>query len=137
MKVFFDSSVIIAGLKSASGGSRVTLVLAEKRKITPIVSPLVLKEVKRNVGRKFGKKELLKFASWLSKARPQIVSLFFREIAPYRRFVSAKDAHVLAGAVKAKVQFLLTLDRRHLLQLENESTLPFKVITPGELIRLL
>ncbi|MCH7640844.1 putative toxin-antitoxin system toxin component, PIN family [Patescibacteria group bacterium] len=138
MKVFFDASVILAGLMSKTGGSAVLLRLSEKGKLKTATSRLVLEEVKRNIKKKLSKRQLIVFAEWLKKAKPQVVAVSQNEIKKYKEIVASKDAHVIAGAVKTKVKYLVTLDKKHLLKINQEKTsLSFKILTPGDLINLL
>jgi predicted nucleic acid-binding protein len=50
------------------------------------------------------------------------------------RFVAAKDAPIVAAAVIAEAQYLVTLDQRHILAKANEiaSQFAITVLTPGE-----
>lgn len=138
MKIFLDASVILAGLASETGGSKVLLSLSETGKLTVVVSALVLEEVKRNIEKKFSRRKLLRFASWLKKAKPQVVAVTPREIESYQGIVASKDKHVLAAAAKTRAKYLITLDKRHLLKIDNKkANLPFKILTPGELIKML
>jgi predicted nucleic acid-binding protein len=138
VKVFLDASVILAGLASEAGASRILLLLSETKKLSVAVSELVLEEVKRNIKKKFTEKELLSFASWLKKAKPQIITVNRREIESYNGIVISKDRHVLASTKKAEVKYLVTLDKKHLLKIDQEkAALSFKILTPGELITLL
>lgn len=139
MKIFFDTSVILAGLKSPTGGSGYLLQLSEKKKVKAILSELVLEEVKRNIKLKFAEDEFLRFVRWLREAKPLIVRFTNEsEIKTYENITARKDAPVLAGANIAKVKFLVTLDKKHLLKLNQEDhNLPFQIVTPGELINLL
>ena len=52
IKIFIDSSVIIAGLASKTGGSHEVLALAELKLIIPCISEDVVSEVLRNVQKK-------------------------------------------------------------------------------------
>lgn len=138
MKVFLNASVILAGLASATGGSGVLLALSEKKKIRATVSEIVLEEVKRNVRKKFGDQELLRLAAWLKHGKPQIVTVSNREIGSYKNIVASKDRHVLSAAQKSGVDVLATLDKRHLLKInQRKAALPFNILTPGEIIRSL
>lgn len=138
MKIFLDASVILTGLASETGGSKALLMLSEKKKIGVVVSELVLEEVKGNVKKEFTEKELLSFASWLKKAKPQVIAVSKREIESYKEIVISKDRHVLASAKKAEVKYSVTLDKKHLLKIDQEkANLLFKILTPGKLIQLL
>lgn len=50
--------------------------------------------------------------------------------------VEVKDAPIVAGAVKAKADYLVSYDRKHLLQYKQEikENFKLKVVTPDELI---
>jgi predicted nucleic acid-binding protein len=56
----------------------------------------------------------------------------------YTSLIDAKDLHVLAAAVEGESDFLLTLDRRHILaavERVKEAGLPIQILTPGDFIR--
>lgn len=58
------------------------------------------------------------------------------EITAQHRIIDPKDAHVLAAAVKAGPDVLLTLDRKHFMtSAVREAGLPFPIETPGEWLR--
>jgi len=47
-----------------------------------------------------------------------------------------KDAHVLAAALACRAEYLLTLDRRHLLTDKVlDAGLPIEVLTPGTFLK--
>ena len=46
----------------------------------------------------------------------------------------APDAHVLAEALSAKVDYFVTLDRQHFVDNPRAETLPFPVGTPGDFL---
>lgn len=138
MRVFFDASVLLAGLRSTTGGSSFLLLLSEKKKLNPVISRLVLEEIKRNIKKKFSKKELLRLAVWMKRARPKVVSITERDALVYKVLVPLKDTHVLAAANKTRAKYLVTLDKKHLLKIAQDNTnLSFKIVTPKELINLL
>lgn len=56
----------------------------------------------------------------------------------YERYVAAKDVHVLAAAAEGQAEFLLTLDRRHLLtaaQAIKGTGWSIVILRPGDFIR--
>jgi putative PIN family toxin of toxin-antitoxin system len=136
IKVFLDSSVIIAGLSSSRGGSREVLLLAELGFIIPVISEQVVTEVLRNVERK------------LPQCLPEYYALF--KILPLlmapepgkeirtkaHRLLNPADAEILAAALSAKADWLLSLDR-HFLDGNLEKELPLRVASPGILLRRL
>lgn len=136
-RVFFDASVILAGLNSPSGGSAKVLNWVKQRKIEGIISELILDEVIRRAP-KIGKSH--------KAANQQVQSIFsfitppptLRSIKQYQKTVTdTGDAHVLAACRDTNSQFLISLDKKHILSLKNKRSLPFKILTPGELINLL
>jgi len=56
----------------------------------------------------------------------------------YRQYIDPKDVHVLAAAVEAGADFLLTLDRRHILaasEAVEKANLSITILRPGDFIR--
>jgi predicted nucleic acid-binding protein len=129
-RVFFDSSVLIAGLASPDGGSAVLLAMAEMRLITPVISEMVVTEVIRNIDKKLPR--CLPQYHRLFKSLPfEIADPTEDFIISARKLINEKDA-ILAAAMNAKIDFLVTLDR-HFLKADLQK-LPFTVCSPGELL---
>lgn len=133
--VLFNASVVLAGLKSPSGGSAKLLSWCKSKKIQGLVSEVILDEVVRNAQRiGFGKDRILESLDSLFdiKEMPQKSSVEnFKEVV-----VNLSDAHVLASADESKADFLVTLDKKHLLVLQ-EKIKRFKIVSPGRLIEML
>src|SRR3990167_5533295 len=55
LKVFLDTSVILAGLNSPTGAAGVILAACFAKQIIPIISPQVIAEADRNIIAKFPK----------------------------------------------------------------------------------
>lgn len=135
-KVFLDSSVIIAGINSATGASQVILKLSEDRKIIASVSEIVLQEVMRNLKKKMSEDVLIQFFKYLTRSNFRKMEFEQEsEILKYQGITNAKDIHIIAAAFKSKADYLVTLDKKHLLKLERNN-LPFKIVTPGEFLRI-
>lgn len=133
--VFLDSSVIISGTHSQKGASYIVLSLCKKKKITGYISPIVLKEVLRNLKKKFPEEKLIAFLRFLAESNFKKIELKEeREVLRFKRFTQSKDVHVVASAAKARVDYVITLDKKHLLGLKQKS-LPFQIVTPGEFIK--
>lgn len=134
--VFFNASVILAGLASPSGGSAKLLKLSKQKQIRGVISEVILDETVRHA-EKIG----------LEKATAQrlILSLFNKiEPPPKQGSVKASamlvvdegDAHVLASCRETKAKFLVTLDKKHLLVLQNKVK-GVKIISPKQLLEYL
>ena len=134
--VFFNASVILAGLKAPTGGSGKLLGWGKERKIVAVTSEIVLDEVLRNVGKvglgkKRSEREISKIFKYLYFPPEAHVVKAFEEVV-----IDYGDAHVLASAHQAKADFLVTLDKKHLLALKKKIK-GIKIVSPGELIEKL
>jgi putative PIN family toxin of toxin-antitoxin system len=137
--VFLDSSVIISACASSVGASRLILEAVIERRITSHVSRVILRECERNLSKKFSKKELLFFYQWVGEAPVVLEELpAEEELDKLRGLIASKDVHVLATAVLARVDLLVTLDKRHFLSPKiKKAKLPLRIVTPGEFVKLI
>lgn len=132
--VFFNASVVLAGLRKPSGGSGELLRRAKKGKLKGIISEVILDEVLRHA-KKTGltkieveKRTLETFSKPLSAPSKKSVEKHQKVV------IDVGDAHVLASAEEAAASFLVSLDKKHILSLKRKK-FPFKILTPGELIK--
>lgn len=133
-KIFLDSSVIIAGLASSRGGSREVLSLAELGVIIPVISEQVVREVLRNVERKLPHclpefYTLLKILPLTMAPEPDRQT---REEA--HRLINHTDAEILATALSAEADWLLSLDK-HFLGLNLEEKVPLRIASSGAFLQ--
>lgn len=129
--VFFNASVILAGLKSPKGGSAKLLSWSGQNKIEGIVSELILDEAGRNLKKLFLSKRTLKnkISAFKIRLAPK-VSL----VNKYkRRVIDYGDAHVFASAEEAEADYLVSLDKKHILVLKHKIR-KIKIVSPKELI---
>ena len=93
-------------------------------------------EARRNILGKFGEQELLGFYRKIALLDPEMAPPpSVQRIADCIPLTTAKDAHVLAGALECSADYLLTLDRRHLLTPSIlAANLPVRVLTPGDFL---
>jgi len=128
-KVFIDSSVIIAGLASNKGGAHEVLVLAELKVIIPFISEDVVTEVLRNVQKKLP--GALEQYYLLFKTLPFIIVDFDNDtLESAQKMINEKDAPILAAALSANVDWLLSLDK-HFLWKTWAGKVDFQVCSPG------
>ncbi len=134
ISVFLDASVIIAGVYAETGASSLILKLSQEKKIKAYVTRLIVQEVIRNVKKKFPSDAVGKSLSMVAASNVIKISLAKEtEITRLKHITHEKDIHVLAGAYKAKVDYLITLDKKHLLSLKNKQ-FPFLLVSPGEFL---
>lgn len=132
--VLFNASVVLAGLKSPGGGSAKLLAWIKKHKIKGVISQIILDEILRNLIRldlQRGRVETV-LASLLVVPAP--LGSNVREFN--KIVVDVGDSHVLASALEVKADYLVTLDKKHILILKDRVK-KFKVVSPAELIKLL
>jgi predicted nucleic acid-binding protein len=136
--VFIDASVWIAAASSPTGGSSLVLEICTGRHFACLCSQRVLQEAQTNIRDKLPVEALVRFYRLLAAAEPGIVS----PVAPdeevqYGGIIAEKDAHVVAAAVRGGAAYLVTLDRKHLANVEVRGAgLPIQILLPGEFIHL-
>ena len=136
MRVFFDASVIIAALLSPTGGSALILKFIKIGFIIGITSQTVIEEVleeKHFLKIKRSKGEIENF---ITQSRLIIrKTIAVDEITPYQNLIDPEDAHLIAGANLTKCEYLVTLDKKHLLRSDiQENFLPLRIVSPKELL---
>lgn len=138
MRVFLDANVYFAGLYSPEGASFLALRGLVRGAFEGVGSRLVLREAERNLRRKTNHKTLAAFHRLLRTSRITIVPAPSEVILKtYEPFIHPKDVPVLAAALEAGVDYLVTLDRRHFLTPEVLSAAgktKTKIVTPGEFL---
>lgn len=132
IKVFFDSSALLAGLAAGRGAPLLLLSLVETEAVLPYSCEQVVAEVISQVDRK------------LPSCLPQFYTLFRRlsfilveggapELNLARQLVHEKDAPPLAAAMAAGVDFFVTLDE-HFLVDGLEARTGLRLLTPDDLL---
>lgn len=138
-RVFLDANIYFTASRSPSGGSSVICELIKQKKLTLFATKQVLKEAKQNLGEKEDLKVNLRFYDLINTLKPKIVNIKKQQAEEnFLKIINQKDCLVLEGASKAKVNFLVTLDRKDFFTNEiKKAKLPFEIVTPGDLIKKL
>lgn len=136
IKVFLDSSVLVAASASKTGASAFVLGYCHKKKVLGYTSLDALGEAKKNITLKLEPFSQNRFAFFLQHANILLVeNPSVEEIAKCEKVINVKDAPILAAAINSPASFLLTLDRKHFLKPEVMAfTKSLKVSTPGEFV---
>lgn len=136
MRVFFDASIIIAALLSPLGGSAELFRLVKTGTIVGITSQTAIDEVlekDKPVKLKRSINEIEDFIFQSGLVVRETVTL--EEVEPYQNLIDNEDAHLIAGAKLTKCEYLVSLDKKHVLREEiKQRFLPLKIVTPKELI---
>lgn len=132
LRILFNASVILAGLKSPLGASGELIKWVRSRKVKGIVSELILDEAVRHADKiGFSAEEIRKKVSLGFEICPapeeRIVEIYKRVVIDFG------DAHVLAAAAIEKCGVLITLDKKHLLVLKGKVK-GLRILSPGELL---
>lgn len=132
-KLFLDTSVLFAAVLSATGGARALLTLGEAGAVNLCVGPRVLAEADAVFTRKQPSSKAT-FALLLNRAQVIVGAPAHDDaLAQARQFVSyPPDAHVVAEALTAEADYMVSLDRAHLVGNPLTGALPFPVGTPGD-----
>lgn len=137
-RVFFDASVLFAAGHSATGHARDLVLMAIQGRIQAIVSQDVLDEVQRNITRK-APERVEAYTELLELMNPEIVAdPTPEEVWAVEAYVVQKDAPIVAAAINAQPDYLVTFDRKHLLnqpQVAEKSGL--RIVTPDVLVQAL
>ena len=133
-RVFLDTSALIAGIISTTGAAREVLRLCEAGSVELLVSRQVLTEADRNISEKLPAL-VTDYRRWIHHISPILVEDPSRkEVAEAARVIHAKDAPILAAAMNAQVDYLITWDIRHFHKSAVMKAVRFKVMTPGEFL---
>jgi predicted nucleic acid-binding protein len=131
--VFADANILIAAAGSRQGASRAILNLAEMGLIQLVVSRQVLLETERNLRRKLPD-GLPLVAEWLSYLSLKMVDDPLPErYMGWVSIIEEKDAPILAAAVDAQVDYLVTLNTRDFTP-EVMNAAGLTILTPSQFI---
>jgi predicted nucleic acid-binding protein len=111
-KIFLDSSVLIAGAAARTGASRAVLTLAEVGLFQVVVAEQVLQECQRNLTKKLPA-ALPVFNQLIAALKPVVQPMPSQdEMRPWLEVIEAKDAPILAAAMLAGSDRLLSLNTK-------------------------
>lgn len=136
IKVFVDTSVLISGLASSTGASGGVLDLCEAEVIQMVISRQVIVEADRNFSAKLPRLHH-HFRQFIHDLKPLMIDdpsprLVKKAVA----FVGRKDASILAAAQEGQVDYLITLDKKHLLSSQGKKDIEMTIVTPSEFLRI-
>ncbi len=130
-RILFNASVVLSGFASPSGGSGKLLGWIRKGNVQGFVSEIILDEIMRHRAKlsipATSIRTLTKLFTVVPAPPVSIVRGFEAVV------VDVGDAHVLASAKEYRADFLVTLDKKHLLALRGKIRM-FRIVSPKELI---
>ncbi len=135
LKVFLDTNALIAGIASSKGAARAVLQLAEIGLIEVIVSKQVIVEADRNIEDKLSEM-LSEYREFIKFLAPVLIDdPHEKDIKKYLTGINPDDAPILAAAVSANVDFLITWDRKHFSDKNIHIHSSMKIVTHGEFLK--
>ena len=134
--IFLDSSALIAGAISESGAAHVLLNLGESQDIVLTVSELVIIETERAMAKK-APGNLNDLRSLIKSSNLRIVDNPAKEEVEANLYLinDPNDVPILLTAMKAKVDYLATHNRRHFLDDPKVAEISgLRIGTPGDVL---
>jgi len=133
-KIFLDSNIFITGLGSTTGASADILRLIQSANLEVFTSKLVVDEVGRNLAKKLPKYLPIYFKV-LSETGINIYSNIRNINTQISNWISKhSDVVIFSTAQKLKIDYFITLNRKHFYQKEVKKLANFKIITPAEFL---
>lgn len=137
-KVFIDSSVLLSASRSPHGAAFALISLFRKKKLSGYISQVVRQEIYDNTDKALdqtGKRRLN--VHLLSSHLTVTNSPTVESIRKWERVINKKDAHIVASAVAAQVDYIVTLDKNDFSSsLLRKAIEPIKIVQPIELVRI-
>lgn len=133
-ELFFDSSALVAGVISPTGGARALLILAETGLISIVVSEQVIAETERAIARK-APRSLSTYRRAVRIAIDRIVRAPSLEaIEKHHKIIRHQaDVPIVVAAMQEGVDYLVTLNRKHFIDDPKVSELSgLRIGTPGD-----
>ncbi len=138
IRVFLNASVLFSASYSETGSSRDLLREAIRGNLKIVVSQHVLEEAERSLAEK-APAALPAFHELLTLVAGEVAeNPTLKELKQAATYINLRDAPIVAAAVKAQVDYLVTWDRKHFIhdpRVGEKSGLT--IITPDELMAIL
>jgi putative PIN family toxin of toxin-antitoxin system len=135
-RVIFNASVIFSAYYSLTGASHALFDLLQQKRIIGIVSETILDELLRHAHKIPMDTELLRRS--IDKNFTTIVSApSEKNVAFYKKFVQDEgDAHLFATYIETHADYLVSLDKHHVLALKGKLK-GIAILSPAALLILL
>lgn len=136
VRIFLDSNVVLSGLLSSTGAPRIILdiLTLSLPGLIGLTGRYNLIEIERNIKKK-APAVLPVYNEYLPKMHLEIVPLpSVAEVATHSGIIADKDTPVLVSAIKGRVDFLITGDKKHFDRAKIRKAIPCKIRNPSEFL---
>jgi predicted nucleic acid-binding protein len=131
-RIFIDSSVLFSAANSAKGHSRDLILMGSSGEINLILSDFVLEETVRNLSQ-LKQPPLAELEELLENANIEIVEISGQAVLDAGKLIVLKDAPIIAAAKFARVDILVSLDKKHILNRPDlETYIRASILSPAE-----
>ncbi|HCS79197.1 TPA: putative toxin-antitoxin system toxin component, PIN family [Patescibacteria group bacterium] len=139
MRVFFDASVIITALLSPHGGSSFLIEHVKQGRIIGVTSQTVIDEITDPDKSQKLQKSKAEIEIFIANSKLLVrARLSQADIESYKDKIDVEDAHLIAGASFTKCNYLVSLDKKHVVREDvKKQFLPLVIVSPKELLEKL
>ncbi|MDO8283323.1 MAG: PIN domain-containing protein [Thermodesulfovibrionia bacterium] len=135
LRIFLDTSALIAGIVSSKGAAREILRLAEADIIDVVISKQVIVEADRNIASKLTHM-LADYRKYMKALSPELVhDPSAQDIQKYARLINKDDAPILTAAELSGSDYLVTWDKKHFISANVKKGVTVQIVTPGEFLK--
>jgi len=136
VEIFIDASVLFAASDSPRGASREIVRYAQKGQVILVVNQFVLEETKKNLANK-RPEALLAFEDIKETIPFKTINPTKAEVLAMQPHTALKDAPHFATALKAQVHCIVSLDRKHMIDIRSkvQANLGLKILLPAEFLQ--
>lgn len=136
IKIFIDTSIILAACKSKSGGSSYIFMLCRKGKVQGYISRYVIYEAKTKSPSLLTQQEKKRLNFLLLQCKLIITSEpLEKDIQKCTKVIEKKDAPILAAAKSMNVHYLLTLNTKDFMKEKVKKWIhPIQIATPKDFL---
>lgn len=133
LRVFLDTSALLAGFNSPTGAAGVIVASCFSRDIIPVISRQIIEEAERNIATKFpgladAWRSFLLIPPHVTK-KPSL-----RQVQAAYELLPTSDAPILASAIEASPDALVTWNTRHFLRPSVVAAVNFPILIPGDFL---
>jgi predicted nucleic acid-binding protein len=137
ISAFLDASVFVSACMSLQGASHEILLQSARGGVLLAISDYTLRETERSLSRK-RPDALPMFRELLGSVDFSVINPTLDEILEAAKYTDIEDAPIVAAAKKAGVNYLVSLNRRHLVGVPEVSEgSGLAIVLPEELLRLI